>query len=124
MDVAPAHEVATRLAAVVHERGIVTVISVGGELDAWTAPALCRHVEESVEAGAPSVLIDLTDAQLCDQDAVRALAGAVHQARAHKALVRVLRPGFPDVGRAFDDADGLGRLPVAGDAEQALRELS
>jgi anti-anti-sigma factor len=121
MEPAAAHEVATRLPVTVHERGVVTVVGVGGELDAWTAPALCERIEECLQAGAPSLLLDLSELQACDEPALRALAGAVHEARAHEARVRVLRPSLPDVARAFDGAHGV---PLAADADQALRELA
>ena len=124
MSAAEAHEVATRLPVVVHLRDTITVIEVGGELDEWTVAALCGRVQDEVEGGAPSLLIDLSALHLCDEQAVRALAGCVHGARARQARVRVLAPSLPDVAQAFATADTLDPLPVVADAEQALRELS
>ena len=125
MDVtAEAHEVATRLPVVVYERGAITVVEVGGELDGWTAPALCRRLEAQVAAGAPSLLIDLSAVQACEEQALRALAGVVHEARERQVRVAVLKPALADVGCAFDDADALAPLPVAANAEHALHELS
>ena len=123
MSAAEAHEVATRLPVVVHRRDTITVIEVEGELDGWTAAALCGRVQEAVEDGAPSLLIDLSALTLCDEQAVRALAGCVHEARLHQARVRVLAPAMPDVAQAFAATDMLEPLPVSADAEQALREL-
>jgi len=120
---AEAHEVATRLPVAVHQRGLITVFEVSGELDPWTAPALCSRVAEAVEAGTPSLLLDLSELQLCEQQGLRALAGAVHEARLREARISVLRPALPDVGQAFDAADPLQPLPVAADADQALRDL-
>jgi anti-anti-sigma factor len=120
---AEAHEVATRLPVVVHQRDLITVFEVGGELDPWTAPALCSRVGEAVEAGTPALLVDLSELQMCDQQGLRALAGAIHEARRHQARISVLRPALPDVAEAFDEADLLEPLPVAADAEQALRDL-
>jgi anti-anti-sigma factor len=112
MEPAAAHEVATRLPVTVHERGVVTVVGVGGELDAWTAPALCERIEECLQAGAPSLLLDLSELQACDEPALRALAGAVHEARAHEA-----RPAAVPAGRRARlrrrprAAAGRGRRP-------------
>ncbi len=123
MNAAEAHVVATRLPVVVHQRDAITVVEVEGELDGWTAAALCRHIEEAVQDGAPSLLIDLSALTLSDEQAVRALAGCVHEARVHQARVRVLAPAMPDVAEAFAAVETLEELPVAADAEQALREL-
>jgi anti-anti-sigma factor len=123
MSAAEAHEVATRLPVVVHRRDTITVISVEGELDEWTVAALCDRVEAVIEDGAPSLLIDLSALHLCEERAVRALAGCVHEAVTRQARVRVLAPCLPDVAEAFAAADTLDPLPVASDAEQALHDL-
>src|SRR3954452_1078963 len=120
---AEAHEVATRLPVAVHQRRLVTGLAVSGELDPWTAPALCSRVSDAVEAGTPSLLLDLSELQLCEQQGLRALAGAIHDAHRRQARISVLPPALPDVARAFDAVEPLEPLPVAADAEQALRDL-
>src|SRR4051794_31756975 len=120
---AEAHEVATRLPVTVHQRGLITVFEVSGELDPWTALTLCSRVSDALEAGTPSLLLDLSELQLCEPQGLRALAGAVHEARRHQARISVLAPALPDVACAFEAADTLQSLPVAVDAEQALRDL-
>src|SRR3954463_9178974 len=120
---AEAHEVATRLPRPPHPPGPGTVLAVSGELAPWTAPALCSRVSDAVEAGTPSLLLDLSELQLCEQQGVRALAGALPDAPRRPARVSVLPPALPDVARAFDAVEPLEPLPVAADAEQALRDL-
>ena len=49
------------------------VVSVTGEVDAWSSPALADELESIVEAGAIDAVVDLTEVSFVDSSCLRVL---------------------------------------------------
>src|SRR5215207_5857951 len=101
MTAAASHDVAMRLCLKAHRIDGVDVLEVGGELDLWTAPALCARIEDSAHEPAARILVDLSQVQFCDSTGLRAVAGAVREARLRPARVVVVRPLREGAAHAF-----------------------
>jgi len=114
------NEVAQRLGVTQHRLGDVCVIEVVGELDLWTAPALCTWIADAGER----VLIDVSRLQMCDSTGLRALSRAVRERRIECARVQVLAPTLSGPARAFEAAGTGAALPLAGDLDEALARLN
>lgn len=117
------HVVATRVAVTRHQLGEVPVLEVGGELDLWTAPELCAQIEACLAASKHGVVVDLAPLQFCDSTGLRALFGVAQEARVAAKPLIMLRPCNTGVIRAFELSGATEFLPLADDADQALRVL-
>jgi anti-sigma B factor antagonist len=79
----------------VRQDGRAVIVSMSGELDAFTAPDLadvCQHV---FERGTREVVIDLTDTSFLDSSGLRALVGARQLFGAAGGSVRLSHPSEP-----------------------------
>lgn len=61
--------------------GGVAQVSVSGEVDLYTAPALKGALREAIDSGALRVLVDLTQATFIDSTTLGVLIGAVKRLR-------------------------------------------
>ena len=78
-----------------------TVLEVGGEVDVYTAPRLRERLVELVEAGARSVVVDLSRVEFLDSTGLGVLVGALKRLRAaggnlalvcgHERLLKIFR---------------------------------
>ena len=98
----------------------VCALSVAGELDLWTAPALCSAVEAHFDR---PLLLDLSQMAFCDSTGLRAIHGVAQEARAFAAKLVILAPQRSSASRAFEIAGAPELLPLAPDAETALAWL-
>jgi anti-sigma B factor antagonist len=57
------------------------VISLGGEIDLYTAPELKQRLVDAVQAGARMIVIDLTETTFIDSTTLGVLVGAVKRLR-------------------------------------------
>lgn len=113
-----------RLGVTERELDGVSVISVGGELDLWTAPTLCGRIENAVGAATDGVILDLSHLQFCDSTGLRALAGAAREAQIRRARLLIVAPSRTGAARAFEIAGAAEFLPVAEDVERGLAALA
>ena len=60
-----------------------TVVSVGGEIDVYTAPQLRERVVDLVAAGQVDLILDLTDVEFLDSTGLGVLVGALNRVRAN-----------------------------------------
>jgi anti-anti-sigma regulatory factor len=95
-------------------------LEVGGELDLWTAPALCTQIEQ---ACGERILIDLSPLQGCDSIGLRALGGAAREADVRRERLLVVPPARAGAARAIANAGAAEFLPLAGSVESALVQL-
>ena len=78
-----------------------TVLTVRGEVDVYTAPRLRERLVELVEAGARSVIVDLSRVEFLDSTGLGVLVGALKRLRAvggslalvcgHERLLKIFR---------------------------------
>ena len=73
-------------------RGSVTLVEVGGELDLSTVSAFEDHLELAVGQGRGDVVVDMSQVAFCDSRALCALVAARHDAATAHRGVRVINP--------------------------------
>ena len=101
----------------------VCVLEVVGELDLSSAPTLCARVARTFGERASRVLIDLSRLEFCDSTGLRALFGAVQEARIHRVRLRIVPPSARTAARIFELAGGAEFLPLTSCAAGGLAEL-
>ena len=84
------------------------VITLGGELDAFSSRRLRHRLDEVIEAGRSDVVIDLAALDFIDSTALGVLVGALRQARLHGGDVRLT--GVTSVARRVFDVTGLSQV--------------
>lgn len=84
------------------------VITLGGELDAFSSRRLRHRLDEVIEAGRSDVVIDLAALDFIDSTALGVLIGARRQARLHGGDVRL--QGVTPVARRVFDVTGLSQV--------------
>ncbi|MEU4091011.1 STAS domain-containing protein [Streptomyces sp. NPDC026673] len=113
------------------ERDGWTILTVSGEMDLVTAPAVRQHVHDAVADGRRSVVLDLAGVHFCDSSGVGVLIAARRLMRSCAGQLRLILPKdspsegvshvnrvlaalgvrrlfevFPDLAAATDDAAG------------------
>jgi anti-sigma B factor antagonist len=97
------------------------VVTVGGEIDLYTAPQLRNELVESLEAGTRRLVIDMSRAEFCDSTGISVLLSAMKRSRDRggdlelvapkPAVMKVLQvTGLDEVFVIHPDLDAL---PVA-----------
>jgi anti-sigma B factor antagonist len=84
------------------------VLSLEGEMDLATSPALRQHLLDLRDDGVSQVVVDLSELQFIDSTGLGALVAAVKRYREHGGDI-VLRKPTASVGRVLEIA-GLTRV--------------
>lgn len=98
-------------------RGDVALVSVAGNVDANTAPALASAFAEAIAGGGAKLVADFSAVAYTSSAGLRALLGALKDARAHGGDFRIagVRPdvfrvlemsGFTSIMKHFADVAG------------------
>ena len=104
----------------VEHRGRTTVVSIGDEVDDYTAPALRARLLELAD-GEHDVVVDLAGAPLLTSTALSALQAGFQQQRRHGRSFLLVNP-TPHVRKVLE-ITGLDRLwPVFRSLDQALAD--
>jgi anti-sigma B factor antagonist len=69
--------------------GRTTVVSVGGEVDVYTAGLLRNAIDEQIAAGARQIIVDLNETQFMDSTGLGVLVGRLKLVRHHHGWLRV-----------------------------------
>ncbi|MCC7076509.1 MAG: STAS domain-containing protein [Acidimicrobiia bacterium] len=64
------------------ERGEYTVVSVGGEIDVYTAPVLRERLTEVLDRGVAKIVVDLSQVQFLDSTGLGVLVVAMRRVEA------------------------------------------
>jgi anti-sigma B factor antagonist len=109
--------------------GPFTVVEVGGEVDVYTAPRLRERLVELVEAGARSVIVDLSRVEFLDSTGLGVLVGALKRLRAaggslalvcgHERLLKIFRITALDRVFALYDTVEAATTDLGADAGQS-----
>ena len=94
-----------------------TIVSVGGEIDVYTAPKLRDKITELVAAGVYDIVIDMEAVEFLDSTGLGVLVGGLKKVRAHDGslqlvcnqdrLLKIFRiTGLAKVFVIHDSADG------------------
>ncbi len=77
----------------IEQLGDAYVVTLRGEIDAYTAPALRLDLRRLIEdEGALTLVIDLTAVTFLDSTALGALVGALRRLRERNGRLRIVRP--------------------------------
>ena len=101
----------------VQRHGEVAVVTVSGNIDANTAPGLASALSEEIRRGGTRMVADLTAVEYTSSAGLRALLGALKEARAQGGDFRLAgaRPvvhrvlelaGFTSILKHFPDVQG------------------
>jgi anti-sigma B factor antagonist len=90
----------------------VTIFEVAGDLDLSTAPALYARIDQAFQARATSLLVDLSRLEFCDSTGLRALFGAVQEARVRRVRLKIVPPSSANALRVFELAGASEFLPL------------
>lgn len=67
-----------------------TIVSVGGEIDVYTAPKLRDKITELVAAGSHDLVVDLEAVEFLDSTGLGVLVGGLKKVRAHDGSLRLV----------------------------------
>jgi anti-sigma B factor antagonist len=67
-----------------------TVVSVGGEIDVYTAPRLREEITELVAAGTYDLVIDMSEVEFLDSTGLGVLVGGLKKVRAHDGSLQLV----------------------------------
>ncbi len=68
----------------------VTIVSVGGEIDVYTAPKLRDKITELVGAGQYHLVIDMESVEFLDSTGLGVLVGGLKKVRAHDGAMEIV----------------------------------
>ncbi len=68
----------------------VTVVTVGGEIDVYTAPKLRDKIAELVAAGRYRLVIDMQAVEFLDSTGLGVLVGGLKRVRAHEGTLELV----------------------------------
>ena len=90
------------------EREGWVVVTVAGEMDLISSPAVRQKVHDAVADGRRSVVLDLADVRFCDSSGVGVLIGARRLMRSCAGRLRIVLPeqGATDPGSPTDEYGG------------------
>ncbi len=73
-----------------HEIGEATVVTVGGEIDVYTAPKLRDKITELVNAGHHDLYIDMENVEFLDSTGLGVLVGGLKKIRAQDGSMALI----------------------------------
>ncbi|MFF6959046.1 STAS domain-containing protein [Streptomyces sp. NPDC088197] len=88
------------------ERDGWVVVTVAGEMDLISSPAVRQKVHDAVAAGRRRVVLDLVDVRFCDSSGVGVLIGARRLMRSCAGRLRIVLP--EDVPTVTAPTEGYG----------------
>ncbi|WP_326699944.1 STAS domain-containing protein [Streptomyces sp. NBC_01754] len=110
------------LLTVRHPADSLAVVTVTGELDVESAPALRTKALDLIGQGSPHVILDMAPVEFCDSSGLNALIAIVHQARAHDGSLSLAGP--PAQLARLLDMTGVGDLmPVHPGVAEAVAQV-
>lgn len=106
----------------------VAVVTVGGEIDLYTAPQLRNELVGALEEGARRLVVDMSRTEFCDSTGISVLLSAMKRARdkggdlelvaPKPAVMKVLEvTGLDEVFTIHPDLDGLPVAAGTGNAQ-------
>ncbi len=99
------------------------VLSVGGEIDLFTAPEIKRAAVEAMEHGATRIVVDLSETRFLDSTALGVLVGIAKRLRARDGELVIVN-NDPITASTFSITRVDDVLPVVDSRDAAFEVLS
>ena len=96
------------------ERGGWAVVTVAGEMDLISSPAVRQQVHEAVADGRRSLVLDLAGVRFCDSSGVGVLIGARRLMRSCAGRLRIVLPAEGAVDPGAEPRTGRGAATGSG----------
>jgi anti-sigma B factor antagonist len=106
-------------ATTIEVAGNARVVTLSGEIDAYTAPSLRLDLRHLVETGTPVVVVDLSTVTFLDSSALGALVGALRRLRERNGRLLIVPPQSA-ASRIFELTGLDGVLDLYEDRDAAL----
>lgn len=107
---------------VLHPADSVAVLTLAGEIDVDSAPALRTKAMELIRQGRPHIVLDLASVEFCDSSGLNTMIGILRYAKDRHGSLSLAAPP-PHVTRLLD-VTGVGVLmPVATHPSEAVERL-
>ena len=100
--------------------GGVPVVSVVGEIDVATAPALREHLAAHEEAGVGAVVVDLLGVSFLDSTALGVLVGSFKRVRESGGDLKLVI-AEPRILKVFEITDLIRVFPIFSTVDEALQ---
>ncbi|MFF9689644.1 STAS domain-containing protein [Streptomyces sp. NPDC014623] len=108
--------------AVRHPADSIAVLTVAGEIDVDSAPALRTRALELIRRGRPHVVLDLADVEFCDSSGLNTMISVLRYAKdRHGSLSLAAVPAH--LGRLLDITGVGGLIPAFPGAAEAVGGL-
>ncbi|HET8969329.1 MAG TPA: STAS domain-containing protein [Gaiellaceae bacterium] len=104
-------------------RPAVRILVVHGDADLHSAPVLRERIRGAIDAGASTVVVDLSAATLVDSTSLGVLLGGMKRLREQNGQLRLVVPR-PEVRRVLEITMLDRVIPLHDTREEALAELS
>lgn len=112
------------------DQGDHTVVSLGGEIDVYTAPFVRERLDEAVHEGRVNLIVDLTGVRFLDSTGLGVLVGRLKLARSLGGSLRLVGTeervlkvfSITGLDKVFEIHPTLGEAVAAADADPALAE--
>lgn len=95
------------------------VLSVGGEIDLFTAPEIKRAAAEAIERGATRIVVDLSETRFLDSTALGVLVGIAKRLRARDGELVIVN-NDPIMASTFSITRVDDVLPIVASRDAAL----
>jgi anti-sigma B factor antagonist len=103
-------------------RGDAALVALAGEVDLYTAPELKRELLQVIEAGAKTVIVDLTDTTFVDSTTLGVLLGGLKRLRANDGRI-ILVCSDRNIRKIFEITLLDRVFPIVETRDEALRML-
>lgn len=78
------------LSVVTRREGVHTVVSVTGEIDVYTAPALRERLNELIAGGEHHLVVDMAGVDFLDSTGLGVLVGGLKRVRSHEGTLQLV----------------------------------
>jgi anti-sigma B factor antagonist len=112
-----------RLAISERREGVVPIVAVEGEIDIAVAPELRRHLEDLLDEGNSSIVVDLTGVSFLDSTALGVLISILKRCQASEGDLCLVAKD-PQVLRVFEITGLTDVFSIVGSAAKAVELVS
>jgi anti-sigma B factor antagonist len=100
------------------------IIHLSGEIDLYTVPQFQQALRAGIDAGAPAIIVDLTNVQYIDSAGLSAIIAAYKELSSLKRRLFVVAPqNHPGVSRVLEISRLNTIIAIRGSLEEVITEI-